>query len=284
MSKNPPNFKDAPPVAATGRDLVLSLFPGIDLLGRGFEAEGYCVVRGPDALWGGDIRGFHPTRGVFRGVIGGSPCQEFSRLFRGEPTGYSLEMFYEFCRCVDEAQPEWFLLENVPAVPDVAIAGYKVQRFNARASEYGGAQHRLRAFQFGSRDGTVIVLRRPVTSPTATEPAALASEGRRKARRGWAEFCALQGLETPLELSAMTQSGRYKAVGNGVYVPLARDAARAIRDRGVTIARVCICGCGREVPSGRTLATAACRKRMQRARDAAGVTGPGPVTSGLSLF
>ena len=34
-------------------ELVLSLFPGIDLLGRGFEAEGFCVVRGPDLLHAG---------------------------------------------------------------------------------------------------------------------------------------------------------------------------------------------------------------------------------------
>jgi len=30
--------------------LVLSIFPGIDILGKGFEEEGYCVVRGPDRL------------------------------------------------------------------------------------------------------------------------------------------------------------------------------------------------------------------------------------------
>jgi hypothetical protein len=30
--------------------LVLSLFPGIDLFGRGFEAAGFCVVRGPDLI------------------------------------------------------------------------------------------------------------------------------------------------------------------------------------------------------------------------------------------
>lgn len=36
--------------------LLLALFPGIDLLGRGFELEGFCVVRGPDKLWGGDNR------------------------------------------------------------------------------------------------------------------------------------------------------------------------------------------------------------------------------------
>ena len=51
--------------------LVLSIFPGIDLFGRAFEEKGYCVVRGPDILWGGDIRTFHPPPGVFEGVIGG---------------------------------------------------------------------------------------------------------------------------------------------------------------------------------------------------------------------
>jgi DNA (cytosine-5)-methyltransferase 1 len=60
--------------------LVLSLFPGIGLLDMAFEAEGFCVVRGPDVLWGGDIRNFHPPRCRFDGVIGGPPCQAFSRL------------------------------------------------------------------------------------------------------------------------------------------------------------------------------------------------------------
>lgn len=51
--------------------IVLSIFPGIDLLGCGFEAEGYCVVRGPDLLWGGDIRRFHVPAGRFNGIIAG---------------------------------------------------------------------------------------------------------------------------------------------------------------------------------------------------------------------
>jgi hypothetical protein len=58
--------------------LVLSCFPGIGLLDRAFEEEGFCVVRGPDLLWGGDIRTFHPPAGRFDGVIGGPPCQLFS--------------------------------------------------------------------------------------------------------------------------------------------------------------------------------------------------------------
>ena len=44
------------------------LFPGIGLLDMAFEKEGFCVVRGPDLLWGGDIRSFHPPAGKFDGV------------------------------------------------------------------------------------------------------------------------------------------------------------------------------------------------------------------------
>lgn len=33
-------------------NLILSLFPGVGLLDKGFEEEDFCVVRGPDVLWG----------------------------------------------------------------------------------------------------------------------------------------------------------------------------------------------------------------------------------------
>jgi DNA (cytosine-5)-methyltransferase 1 len=62
------------------RPLVLSLFPGIGLLDMAFEEEGFCVVRGPDLLWGGDVYTFHPPVGKFDGVIGGPPCKRWSRL------------------------------------------------------------------------------------------------------------------------------------------------------------------------------------------------------------
>jgi DNA (cytosine-5)-methyltransferase 1 len=59
----------------TDAPLVLSLFPGLDGLGLAFELEGFTVVRGPDVLWGGDIRRFSPPAGRFEGIIGGPPCQ-----------------------------------------------------------------------------------------------------------------------------------------------------------------------------------------------------------------
>jgi DNA (cytosine-5)-methyltransferase 1 len=99
----------------------------------------------------------------------------------------------------------------------------------------------------------------------------MASEGKRRRRRGWAEFCALQGLE-PLELPGMTLSARYRAVGNAVPLPVARAFAAAIRlrtctagDRRVT---ACECGCGRPVDGRRRLATGGCRQRMLRRRHA----------------
>ncbi len=249
-------------------EFVLSIFPGIDLLGRGFEEEGFCVVRGPDKLWGGDVRDFHPPAGVFAGVIGGSPCQDFSRARRSPPTGYGLEMLAEFARVVTEARPDWFLLENVPTVPDVTVPGFHVQRFDLNARDCGMAQRRLRHFQFGSCDGLFLAPSREVTNKPI-EAIALASEGTKIGRRDWAKFCRVQGLDQPLELQALTIKGRYAAVGNGVPLPMARVLATAVTARGVTAGRkYCACGCGRPVTELQIYAGAACRKRAQRRREA----------------
>lgn len=117
--------------------LVLSLFPGIGMFDRAFEEEGYCVVRGPDVLWGGDIRAFHPPAGRFDGIIGGPPCQTFSALAHlvrangNEPKFGNL--IPEFERCVVEAQPAWFVMENVRAAPVPVVTGYGVSLFMGRA-------------------------------------------------------------------------------------------------------------------------------------------------------
>lgn len=250
--------------------LVLSLFPGADLFGRGFEAEGFCVVRGPDMVWGGDVAEFHPPRGKFAGVIGGSPCQDFSTARRDEPTGDGLRLLGEFCRVVREAGPEWFCLENVPAVPSVRIDGYAIQRFNLTAAECGGRQRRNRCFQFGSRDGTCLICDRGVAGEVR-EKTCMASEfSRRGKRRAFADFCELQGLPGNFNLPGLSLGAKYKAVGNGVPVFMARVIARAVTNRaashGVTL---CACGCGRGVTvrqAGHVCATVACRKRLERGR------------------
>lgn len=129
--------------------MILSVFPGIDLLGKAFEQEGFCVVRGPDLIWGGRVEEFHCIAGVFEGVIGGSPCQDFSDARRSAETGEGVRMLQEYLRIVTETKPIWFLLENVRRVPDVLCEGYTIQRFDLTALECGLSQRRLRHFQFG---------------------------------------------------------------------------------------------------------------------------------------
>lgn len=139
-------------------NLILSLFPGIGLLDRAFEEEGFTVVRGPDVLWGGDVRKFHPPAGKFDGIIGGPPCQCFSTLAnlvraKGlEPTFGNL--IPEFERCVAEAEPRWFLMENVPLAPVPDIARYTVTTFELDNSWLGEEQRRRRRFTFGVPFGT----------------------------------------------------------------------------------------------------------------------------------
>ena len=143
--------------------LVLSLFPGIGLLDMAFEQEGFTVVRGPDVLWGGDIRRFHPPAGVFDGVIGGPPCQAFSRLaIMVRHNGYEPRfgnLIPEFERCIAEAQPRWWLMENVPAAPAPRVDGYGVHRLVANNrwfvdnGDVGAEQNRVRALSFGTCDG-----------------------------------------------------------------------------------------------------------------------------------
>ncbi|WP_323119367.1 DNA cytosine methyltransferase [Burkholderia alba] len=259
--------------------LVLSLFPGIDLFGRGFEEEGFCVVRGPDLIFGGDVVRFNAPAGRFDGVIGGSPCPDFSRARRGVPSGDGIRMLGEFRRVVEQARPAWWLLENVPGCPDLRIDGYGYQRIDLDARDVGMRQRRLRHFQFGHVDGVPLVLPRTSSARTGGEATCVAVEAGKSDRRDWSTFCELQGLPRSFELPSFTLSARYRAVGNGVPVPMACFLARAVLGLGATPeVRLCECGCARPVDGRAMYAGVSCRKRAQRKRDGAGVTGGSSVT------
>lgn len=211
-------------------ELVLSLFPGIDLLGRSFEAEGFCVVAGPDVVWGRDIRTFHPPPGAWGGIIGGPPCQTFSALAnlvraKGyEPTFGNL--IPEFERIVSEAAPAWYLMENVPAAPQAGVPGYERHSFLLDNCTIGGAdglgqeQERVRRFTFGVRGA--------VTAPDL---------------RQW------------IQLAALRLPGRSGAV---TREPVNNDPARKGRVRirsvfgsGATDCPVAIGGSGKRKPGAR---------------------------------
>lgn len=257
-------------ICLVGHKLILSLFPGIGLLDRAFEDAGFCVVRGPDLLWGGDIMKFHPPAGHFWGVIGGPPCQEFSRLRRSPPTGYGLKMLSEFARCVTEATPEWWLMENVDRVVDVTVPGYVTQRLDVDNAWFPLAKsRRLRHIQFGSKSGFTIDITSQPMRDCDLPGAALAND-----KRSFPELCHLQGLPDDFDLPPFLAEAKKVAVGNGVPVPMGRALAGSIikaytlKTRGKT----CACGCGRRVTSNSKYAanadgnTQACRKRAERKR------------------
>ena len=147
--------------------LVLSLFPGLDGFGMGFEQEGFCVVAGPDLQWGRRIEDFHPPAGCFDGVIGGPPCQRFIPLanlvrhVHGEDA-LAPNLIPEFERCVTEAQPNWFVMENSTFAPVPVVPGYVVRSVALDnrwiGDGIGQVQHRRRLFAFGTHTGKELIL------------------------------------------------------------------------------------------------------------------------------
>lgn len=208
--------------------LVLSLFPGIGLLDMAFELEGFCVVRGPDLLWGGDIQRFHPPAGRFDGVIGGPPCKGESRLahLNGAP-GRTLAQ--EFFRVVGAARPSWWVMEAVkPHVGDFRIVALQNRRL-------GQVQSRRRYFH--SNLHLLRHVRQEALEPAQYKYAVLAGHGggvgsvqRRMAKYALPEACRLQGL--PEDFAArlpFTRDSKYEVIGNGVPLPMGRAIARAVR-------------------------------------------------------
>lgn len=246
------------------RGLVLSLFPGIGLLDIAFEEQGFCVVRGPDLLWGGDIRAFHPPAGRFDGVIGGPPCQAFSRLrHMVEANGYKTapNLIPEFERCITEARPNWFVMENVPEAPEPKVDGFTVRSELVRDEWVGGATNRLRRFSLGTGNGrrlpietlalhwpgngTVVAghglapgqrdkLRHAVVCDGRPVPVKRVKGGGEKPAAGLGvlsipEMCQLQGVEPDLlDRAPFTVHGKRVALGNGVPLPMGRAVAKAV--------------------------------------------------------
>lgn len=232
--------------------LVLSLFPGIGLLDRAFEEEGFVVVRGPDLLWGGNIKKFHPPAGRFDGIIGGPPCQGFSRLVSIiRHNGYPLQenLIPEFERVVFEAQPAWWVMENVDRAPLPVVEGYQVHPSLLDNRWLGGEQSRLHRFAFGTRDGRQLHYQYAALENPTWEPRVCASDGghrtpvkllkgkaarkgslnSRLGRRTFAESCVLQGLPADFfDGSPFTREAQYKMLGNGVPLPQGRELARAV--------------------------------------------------------
>lgn len=223
----------------TGKPL-LSIFPGIDLLGRAFEELGFCVVRGPDLLWGGAMHSFHIKPGWFDGLIGGPPCQFASNAREILDTSTAENLIPEYVRVFREGEFRWSVMENVSGVLNHPSVPRDWHPARLRDWDCGGETSRKRAFWTWP-----FMVMDPV--PRAGDPSlsVLAST----AKKGKSQYAAdkrflpgnlpieeyerLQGAAGATRGLMEAGSSKYFAVhvlGNGVPLAMGRYIASAVRD------------------------------------------------------
>ncbi len=238
------------------KGLVVSLFPGMGMLDTAFEEAGFCVVRGPDVLWGGDIRRFHPPAGRFDGVIGGPPCQPFSQFRRlMKATGRDtkgIDLVPEFVRCINEAKPMWWLMENVKdATAPRPEHQYQTQTIDVRDRDVGGNTLRRRRFWFGTRLGkelrvtdrcreSILPLERAVTRNCRIPEKRHFEKARARGKGGGVlpgdglymklpDICELQGLpRTYFDGSPLKVADIRIMLGNGVPMAMGQAMAKGV--------------------------------------------------------
>jgi DNA (cytosine-5)-methyltransferase 1 len=138
----------------------------------------------------------------------------------------------EFARCVNEAQPYWYLMENVAAAPAPDTPGYSSVQRLCNNRWCGGEQNRERKFTFGARvavdafhiDGEALL-------PGNYKPAVISSgqAGKGGHRASIADMARDQGLDAGRFVnSPFTTTELRRAIANGVPIPMGRAVARAV--------------------------------------------------------
>ena len=169
---------------------VLSLFSGIGGFDLGFQRAGMQVVgmceidkhaqkvlrkQFPDAVLHEDVKEIKYERGSIDLICGGFPCQDLSVAGKRQGlAGNRSGLWFEFARVIDEVEPKWVVIENVPGLfssdggRDLAIIiqwlaqrGYGVGWRMLDSQGFGLAQRRKRVFiigSFGEPSGCTLLL------------------------------------------------------------------------------------------------------------------------------
>lgn len=167
--------------------------------------------------------------------------------------GYKLaeDLIPEFERCVEEAQSQWFLMENVPQAPTPKIAGYQICSFVLNNRWLGETQNRVRRISFGTKTGEIdlrhfieLAALEPseyhyaVTSQSREVPVKMLAGKKPKNRRcdlhygprlTIEEMAKRQGLPKDFLAEApFTVAAKREVIANGVPLAMARALAKAV--------------------------------------------------------
>lgn len=181
---------------------VASFFSGIGGFDLGFEMAGMTVAmqceidtfcrkvlkkHWPNVPLYGDIAEIRADKNPYADIyVAGFPCQDLSLANQGKRKGLEGErsgLFHEFMRLVEERQPQWIVLENVPGLLNshsgrdfaevlntLDRSGYGVSWRVFDSKFFGTPQRRRRVFLVGSfgsiRSAQVLLDDRPFAVST----------------------------------------------------------------------------------------------------------------------
>lgn len=166
---------------------ILDLFCGCGGLSLGFEKAGFEVAYAID-MWSKAIETYNYNRenkvaeckdihkltdenlkkiceeNKIIGVIGGPPCQGYSKVGTRDINDPRNHLYLEYCRVVKEVLPEFFVIENVGGLLTLSNGmfkkdiitrftelGYNVKFKEICAADYGVPQNRRRVFFVGMK-------------------------------------------------------------------------------------------------------------------------------------
>lgn len=168
---------------------IIDLFCGCGGLSLGFEQAGFEVALAVD-MWKDAIETFnhnhrkpvgkcldvHSLSNDYLktfakaeniiGIVGGPPCQGYSTVGTRDVNDPRNHLYLEYCRIVEQVNPEFFLLENVKGLTTLSGGAFKydiIRRFGQlgytvtfkiiNAADYGVPQNRQRVFFIGVKNG-----------------------------------------------------------------------------------------------------------------------------------
>jgi DNA (cytosine-5)-methyltransferase 1 len=174
---------------------VLSVYSGAGGLDLGFAEAGFEIgwanERDPDAcqtyehnigrhLAKGDLLSMQIPSGQFDVVVGGPPCQGWSRIGRMDPDDPRSEHVHRFLDVVQAVAPSAFVMENVASLAEGSRwqearkglldraeieLGFRVKMIVLDAADFGVPQVRRRMFFVGIRYANPVRPRRTHTTP-----------------------------------------------------------------------------------------------------------------------